>query len=251
VKRLLLILLLVFPNSAFAYVTGVDDIDPHITQDEQDKFDAAVLSYYKEPTTAKVNIVLDLMNNTEMLRKKTSWPPLVGFLTVVFGAHKDHVMNWMSRNDYNTYAEDVIVAALLHAKLKESALVFAQAHHWKPEEIEHIREYEDPVDMKTLVIVLPGHIDTLWGAFFASGDEIYVEEIINVLFMKELPMSETVDMPAPTALEENKRLAEKTLTYYAPDHPAVREAIERRIKEEDEGVRKLILRQLLPNQNSK
>ena len=59
---------------------------------------------------------------------------MVGFLTVIFANNKQHIFTWMSRNDYNSYAQDVFITALLHAKLKETALVFAQAHQWKHEE---------------------------------------------------------------------------------------------------------------------
>ena len=33
----------------------------------------------------------------------------------------------MSRNDYNTYAEDVIVSALMHAGQPDNAMIFARA----------------------------------------------------------------------------------------------------------------------------
>jgi hypothetical protein len=98
---------------------------------------------------------------------------------------------------------------------------------------------------------LPGHIDTLWGAFFASGDGVYVNEIINVLFMASLPRSETVSIPAghkmQDVLAENKKLAENTLRRYALGHEAVRRIITERMDKEKNVTKKKMLRSLLPS----
>ncbi|MEI7669563.1 MAG: hypothetical protein WCJ33_05740, partial [Pseudomonadota bacterium] len=225
---LLLALLLAFPSFAHDSVSGIDDLNPNISEEEQAKIDEAITTYYQHPEVKKVNIVLDIMNG-ELLRKRTAASPIVGFLTVIFANNKNHVFEWMSRNDYNNYAGDVFINALLHAGLQESALVFVQANGWKEEAIEKLRTFKDNTNLKKLNIILPGHIDTLWGAFFASGDEIYVDQIISVLFMKQLPPSGDTQLPPGDVLGENKKLASKTLKLYALSHKKVRHAIEERL----------------------
>lgn len=242
---LLLPVLLLLPSLSFAYVSGIDDMNANISAEDQVKIDQAILGYYQKPEVEKVNMVLDIMNNTELLRKKTAWSPLVGFLTVVFASHKDHVFDWMSRNDYNSYAEDVFITALLHAGLAESASVFAQAHGWSADKLKTLRNYREDTDLKKLDIILPGHIDTLWGAFFASGDTDYVDEIINVLFMARLPITLKMQVPPGDVLGENKRLAESTLNYYAGTHEKVARLIKARITQEKDPAKQELLRQLL------
>jgi len=246
-KWLVLLTTLLFPAFACASISGIDDLTPNIPAETQATIDRAIMTYYQAPSTDKVDTVLDVMNDSKLLQKKTAWPPLVGFLTVIFADNKDHVMTWLARKDYNNYAIDVIIAALMHAKQKDNALTFAEAEQWKPEELEKLRAAEDDIDLKHLEIILPGHIDTLWGAFFASGDPVYVNEIIEELFATSVPYSEKV--PAPSqydVLGENKKLAETTLRQYALDHKVVADAIRKRRAREKDAVKKKILQALLP-----
>ena len=129
--RWLFLLAAFLPSVAFATVLGVDDADTPIPAATRAKLDNALTTYYQHPTVGKVSTVLKIMNGSDVLRNKTSWPIFVGFLTVVFAENKNHVMHWLSLDDYNTYAGDVIVTALLHAHLQETALVFAQAQQWQ------------------------------------------------------------------------------------------------------------------------
>jgi len=246
-KRIFLSLLFL-PAFAFASVSGMDDMNPNISSATQAKLDTAVTTYYQHPSIQKVDTVLDIMTGSEVLRKKTAWPPFVGFLTVVFAHNKDHVMQWLSRNDYNMHAQDVIIEALLHAKLKEDALIFAKGEQWEEADIEKLRQAQDKVDLKKLSVILPGHIDTLWGAFFGSGDAVYVREIIEVLFMTSLPSSPDVAVPPGyDMLAENKKLAETTLRQYAAQHKPVRDIIRATMAEEKSSGHKALLKQLLPH----
>lgn len=233
---------LLLPSFAFAAISGMDDVRVNITPETQKQLDDTISTYYQHPSPQKVETVLDIMNNSDLLRKKTAWAPMVGFLTVVFANNQKHLFDWMSRNDYNQYAQYVFISALMHAKFQETALVFAQAHQWKPYKIAQLRVSRDSTDLKHLVITMPGHIDTLWGAFFASGDPIYVNEIIAVLFEKKLPLSPaTPQQTKYDLLKENKKLAEITLRQYAPYHPLVREALKAHIASgEDKAVVELL-----------
>jgi hypothetical protein len=246
----LLILVLLFPGIASATVVGVDDTDNTIPAVTREKLDKVMTTYYQHPDMYRVSTVLKIMNSSDVLMKKTSWPVFVGFLTIVFGDNKNHVMHWISMYDYNSYAEDVMVTALLHAHLKETALVFAQAQQWKSEEQDRIRYMEDHVDLKHLNIALPGHIDTLWGAFFASGDVTYVNEIIEVLFMKTLSASDMMVVPPghkmEEVLDENKKLAANSLKVYAASHKIVSDAIRKRLERSEDRAEREMLQRLLP-----
>jgi len=244
-KRLALFFMLL-PGLAYASVSGMDDINPNIPVETQEKLDEAITTYYQHPSVQQVDTVLDIMNDSDLLRKKTAWPPMVGFLTVIFENNKEHLFDWMARNDYNQYAQDVFISALLHAKLKETALVFAQAHQWKKDELENLQHTWDDVDLKQLEVTAPGHIDTLWGAFFASGDVVYVNEIINVLLRDEMPFSpDSLIGASYNLLKEDKKLAENTLRQYAPYHEPVRRALSARIAAEKDTTKKQLLQRIL------
>lgn len=233
-KRLLAVLLLLLPAPSFAQhypLSGVDDLTPNIPMSTQLQIDDLVMTYYVTPSQDKIDMLLDLVNTTHVLQKKTAWAPFIGFLTVVFRDNPDHVMEWMSRNDYNTYAEDVIVSALLHAGQKDNALTFARAHGWKKIDMDRLALAHDNVDLKHLAVVLPGHIDTLWGAFFASGDPVYVNEIIDVIFLKSLPHSDNVSAPTQyDVLKESHDLAALTIRRYATFDGVVKAALKKRIQ---------------------
>lgn len=255
IKKLVLLLMLTLSASpAFAaYVSGVDDETPDrplkITAEQKKILDDSILTYYQDSNSKKIDALLDLIADSVVLDRKTASPPLVGFLTVVFEDNKDQVFSWMSRNDYYPGAQYVIVNALLHAKLKEAALLFAKAHKWEADDIYRLRETDDTVNLKKLEIVVPGHIDTLWGAFFASGDPIYVEQIIDAAMAGALPKFKEADYFLENqgdALAENKMLAANTLRDYAREHPVVREALEKRLKAEpDSSPKKKFYQELL------
>lgn len=248
-RMLAMLLVLLLPCGALAFVSGMDDQNTNIPPDVQRKLDLAITTYYQHPTKEKVETVLDIMNNSKLLRKKTSWPPMVGFLTVVFAQSKEHLFDWMSRNNYNTHAEDVFIAALLHAGLKETALVFAQAHQWNGAQLEQLRNMSDTVDLKHLSVVLPGHIDTLWGAFFGSGDPVYVNEILDAT-----PTGTTVplqDGQPPGSevrgLRETSTLCVNTLIQYAAVHKPVRDALIARIASETDDYNRHMFESILTN----
>lgn len=232
-------------NALAAYISGVDDdssdrkmnIPPAVKAD----IDKAFLGYYQAPGVDKINLILDIINNTPLLERKTSWAPMVGFFTEVFPNNKNQVLNWLSRNDYNTHAQYVIVNALLHSKMKETALLFAKAHHWEGDDMIRLRDSDDKVNLKKLEIIVPGHIDTIWGAFFASGDVTYVNKIIDYVLSDNLEAQinlkrEEFFIPEGSdPVKEGKSLAATTLRDYSKDHPAVLRALEDRYKATPEG----------------
>lgn len=243
----LLALWLLLPAGVMAEtVSGIDDINPNLPIETRAKLDDAITTYYKHPDPKKVEIVLDAMNDSALLQKKVAWPPLVGFLTVIFENNKPHLFDWMARHDYNNYAQDVFAAALVHARLNETAMVFAQAHGWSKARIYRLRSFFDTVDMKHMQILLPGHIDTLWGAFFASGDKIYIDEMLTVFTGPDIASEKSLLQEIPGgALIETKALIGKTLRYYAPSHPLVVHAIRERAVHETDPAKQAALLGLL------
>jgi hypothetical protein len=248
-KRWLFVLFLLLPGVALAEhypLSGVDDLTPNIPLSTQLQLDDLVMTYYVAPSPDKVDTLLDLINSTHVLQKKTAWASFIGFLTVVFEKNPDHIMEWMSRNDYNTYAEDVIVSALLHARQKDNALIFARAHGWAKTDMDRLAKTQDDIDLKHLAVVLPGHIDTLWGAFFASGDPVYVQEIIDVIFLKSLPYSPNVSAPTQyNVLKESHDLAALTIRRYASFDGVIKATLKKRI-ETDPANKAVYLKLLTP-----
>jgi hypothetical protein len=246
------VLLALIPTAAFAAISGMDDYAVNIPAKTQADLDNALEFYYQHPTREKVDTILGIMNGSDLMHKKSAWPPMVGFLTVVFSNNQRYLFHWMGLEDYNSYSQDIFITALLHAKLKETALVFAQAHQWKGPDLTRIKGVDDTIDLKHLTITAPGHIDTLWGAFFATGDPVYVNEIIDVLFVappsaKRIAMLKAQgDSSVSETAAENKRLAQATLRTYAPYHPVVLQALEDRMEATNDETNRSMLLRLLP-----
>jgi hypothetical protein len=245
-KKLILVLWLL-PAWAWAAVSGMDDLNANINKEVQQKLDTAITTYYQHPSVEKVDTILDLMNDTRLLRKKTAWAPMIGFLSVIFEHNKKHIFEWMSRNDYNSYAEDIFITSLMHAKLHEAALVFAQAHQWGRYQIDRLRQTSDTLDLKHLEITLPGHVDTLWGAFFASGDPVYVNRILDALSTgTTLSLKDASGQQLPSrALSETRGLIQNTLWAYGPSHKPVHDAMQTRLAKEKDQTTRELLQQLL------
>jgi hypothetical protein len=138
-----------------------------------------LLYFYKNPQPER------LVGFLERYQKKAnSWnafPPVVGFFAVVFREHPD----WIERlipSHLDARSAEVIDAALqLSAK---SAVRHALQERFAASGSDAVLKTELtnlPSQITDIRVARPTHLDILWGAFFASGDERYVQMIINFL----------------------------------------------------------------------
>ena len=110
-----------------------------------------------------------------------SYPPLVGFLAVVFRSHP----SWIEKLIPSTLTPDSATALSGALRLAGDPSI--------PEELRTriVQAGSDPIlkrqlaglpnDLDNLNITLPTHLDILWGASFASGDSRYALKIIGFL----------------------------------------------------------------------
>jgi hypothetical protein len=135
--------------------------------------------FYSDPQPARLIGFLEKYQT-----RAQSWnafPPVAGFFAVVFRRHPD----WIDRlipdlPDSRTAV--AIVAALRLSGLSsiepnlQSRLSAAGADPKLRAELAGL-----PVRLEELRVVTPTHLDVLWGASFASGDERYVAMVANFL----------------------------------------------------------------------
>ncbi len=137
--------------------------------------------YYLRPDLKKVDELLELMNDGITLRKKQLHAPIVGFLSEIFAAHPDQLMEWMSRYNYNSHAQEIMVNALLLAGLKDKAIILAEAHGWDTLRLLRLKNMDNSRRLADVLVTTPGHVDTLWAAFYASGNMVYFDKIVEVV----------------------------------------------------------------------
>ena len=151
-----------------------------------DELDTVFTFFYQSPSIAKVDKFFTIANDTNLLMKRQSHSPITAFLAVVFDRYPDAVFGWMGSHHYHGYAQEIIVNALMMAGMRDHAVTFAKAHAWPDRAVDALRTETVDVDLKRYPIRQAGHVDTMWGAFSASGDVVYVERVIDSIFNIEI-----------------------------------------------------------------
>ena len=141
--------------------------------------DDLFLHFYNDPQPARLLGFLE-----RYAKRAQSWnafPPVVGFFAVVFRRHPD----WIERliPDHPDSRTAVAIAAALRlsgTRAIDSSLqwrfVDAGADTTLRAELADL-----PIRLEEIHIVRPTHLDVLWGASFASGDEQYPMMIVDFL----------------------------------------------------------------------
>ncbi|MHC4052989.1 hypothetical protein [Bradyrhizobium sp. 25ACV] len=136
-------------------------------------------SFYSNPRPERLNGFLE--RYAAAAPDWTAFPPAVGFYAVVFRKYPDWIERLLPPR-LNARSADAIDAALKLAG-NESA---RQKLKPRLDEAGHDPKLQAefanlPSQLTDIRIARPTHLDILWGAFFASGDERYVRMIIDLL----------------------------------------------------------------------
>ncbi len=144
--------------------------------------------YYLQKDTSKVSGFLKFLQDGRMLEKHDgAAQPTAAFLAVIFSDNPAQVQAWVKNTGFTGKTKEATEYALwLSGNGKMIADVFKDTPEYAK---------STPVGLSNLTLKQPGDLDMMWGAFSASGSELYVKKIIDVLDdSKPLTGDKTADM---------------------------------------------------------
>lgn len=192
-----------------------------VTTDEQ--LHEWLTYYYLHPRPDLTISAIHLMSKKGWLSKADSQSPLAAFLAQVFANNSDKTKAWLIELQSSTEDQKIMAAlALWMAHTSNSvSLLESVATKGSPSYQDYVKKLlgdDRPPDFLKDTISSAGFLDALWGSFFATGDERYVQRLISAL-----PMLDTKG-------DVTKMLiggaAQWSLTSNAIQHPRVMEICE-------------------------
>ncbi|UFZ03121.1 hypothetical protein LQG66_28340 [Bradyrhizobium ontarionense] len=145
--------------------------------------DELMLFYHKDPQPERL-VGLWARWAGHAYKAASPWsvfPPAIGFFSVVFREHPEWIErllpSWL--DDRSAVAIDAALALSGNSAIRQQMQArFAKsgANQMLKDELGAL-----PSEALDIQIATPTHLDILWGAFFASGDERYVRRIIEFL----------------------------------------------------------------------
>lgn len=133
------------------------------------------VNYYRHPEPER------LIGSLERFQQQPNWyayPSVTGFFAVVFHEHPD----WIQRlvpDHLNARSAEAVAAALQLSGQAQSRQSLQPRFDDAGTDANLEREFAGlPVAIGDLRVTRPTHLDILWGAFCASGDQRYVQMII-------------------------------------------------------------------------
>ena len=146
-----------------------------------DKQQDVVTYFYKDPRPERLIGFLGTLAESSAGDNWMAYPPIAGFLAVVFRAHPDAVTKLFPERPSPQTADTLRAAAQLSgsdalAKSLQTRLSKAGSDPILTVEFAHL-----PARLEDLRVSTPTHLDILWGAAFASGDARFVRMILDYM----------------------------------------------------------------------
>ncbi len=140
--------------------------------------------YYRNPRPEMTPRAIYSMGRLEDV-DDTRLAPLSAFLSFVFRDNPGKVREWLSQlSPLSACARKVVSYALWYSTIDESAnLMKSLAESSDGEDAVLVRTLLEkrPTPFEEVEIASASNLDTLWGAFFATGGEKYVIRIMSAL----------------------------------------------------------------------
>lgn len=153
--------------------------------------------FYKDPRPERLDGFLDKFEAAPEARRLQAYPPVAGFLAVVFRASPDWIEK-LTPTSLTPEMADTLVAAL---RLSGNSVIpdDLQARIQLAGSDEQLRSDFSrlPDKLEDLHIATPADLDILWGAAFASGDTSFILMIASFL-------AETANQSEQVALDVAK-----------------------------------------------
>ena len=147
---LILMVALVWPMSLRA-----QESTPKLTKEQ---FERMISTYYQKPSPGIITSAMNYMNEERMPKDKSQIPPFLGFFAIVFRDNPQRLLQWQSQYEaFNGNTKQLMEQAMAYSQHPEK-LLGADKEKLSPEQN-----------------------DLCWGAYFASGDDVYLERLVDRL----------------------------------------------------------------------
>lgn len=135
--------------------------------------------FYTDPSPERLYGFMEQFESSVAKENWGAYPPLVGFFAIIFGAHQDQIERLLPTR-FNPKSAATIATGLrlsgaqaLFTKLKLNIVPWDSKLQT---EFAGLPSRLSDIDIKT-----PTHLDILWGAAFASGENRYVLMIVHFM----------------------------------------------------------------------
>jgi hypothetical protein len=199
--------------------------------------------YYLHPRPDLTISAIHLMSKEGWLSKASSHSPLAAFLAQVFALNGSMIKPWLTELEAGTEDQETMGALALWMAHTDNTqeLLKSMATKGSPTHQVYVKGLladNRPPDFLNDAIASPSFIDALWGSFFATGDERFVQRIIGTLSLLK-SQGNTQDVLIGGA-------AKWSLTSNAIQHPRVLEICEAELAK-SAGDQKPILAEVIAN----
>jgi len=177
--RLLFVLLPMLIGSALPLTTSVTHAQQTLQRGlKPSAQDELLTSFYKDPRPERLAGFFDQFDVQHPM-KWDAYPAVAGFFAVVFREHPDRIEQLMPAR-LNPQSAMTLAAALRMSGNQAMAAQLKPKFDQAGQDEKLAGEFANlPARIEELSIRSPTHLDILWGAAFASGDERYVRMILE------------------------------------------------------------------------
>jgi hypothetical protein len=186
------------------------------TSDATEKW---VETYYEHREVTRLPRVLEEMDRGGVFGARSAQRITSAWLSTVLAQPEVRPEQVVAEAKLGTRARRALAEALSNAGRSDLAKEIASADGWSARDA---RKLEAPaVALRTVPIAEPADLDRMWGAFFASGDALYVRRVIDCL-----NGSAVVARPGSTVRAMTIEAAHWSVRAIARVHPRVLEICE-------------------------
>ncbi len=142
---------------------------------------------YRYPPSQDESHITALLQDEIFFKKPSSFLPLASFMTERFKLNDGYIAKNIPLYKKLRYAPlEVLIYALKMADTNATSIAYNELVKEIKDQrfIDFIKSFK-PIDTVDLTIDTPGKIDIHWAAFMATGKEIYVKKIIQLLSLEE------------------------------------------------------------------
>jgi hypothetical protein len=148
-----------------------------VTQAPAAGYDTVVAHFYADPKPEKLAGFLDRMAGSPL--PWTAFPPLVGFYAVLFHLHPDWIPQLLPEK-FDARTSATVAAAWRLGQQPPMAQSLRARIDAAGHDLPLDNALTDlPEKLADLHVTTPTHLDILWGAFYASGDPAYPQQILD------------------------------------------------------------------------
>lgn len=134
--------------------------------------------FYEDPRPERLIGYLESIEQLPEFQDWRAYPPVAGSFAVIFADHPDWIEKLFPDRAGPKVVETLVAALRLSGNASRESQFRARAGGGSDAELK-LQFTDLPARLDDLAIVVPTHLDILWGASFASGDGRYARMIID------------------------------------------------------------------------